>query len=300
MKRASLLVLAGTFHGDGTACCRERIAGVDALVAHPENRGGPVVLYANAATPLGVEQPAVGRFLGGLARARFTAIAPELPRVREGELTPATLEALVAVSRAAGPSVTLVGASTGAGLAILAAADPRLIDRVAAVAAVGPFASLENVLRLATTGFYGDRPYGTAPLVARAAARSHEASAPDDPAVPPLLVNRVPRRFDDLYAALAPPTKTLIRKLSPLAHIGEVRAPIELASSPADAFFPVDESRVLARAGRDVRLTVTDALEHVRPRLRPGLVSVVGLLDRTLRRAVEAEPLPTLRPVIAS
>jgi dienelactone hydrolase len=289
-------VLAATFCGDARACERERVAGVDALVARPRRGSGPVVVYANAATPLGVEQPAVGRFLNALAGVGFVAVAPELPHVREGEVTPETINSLVSVASAVGPRVALIGASTGAGLAILAAGDPRLASRVTAVAAIGPFASLRSVLQLATTGFYGDRPYPAAPLLARAAARSLAASAPNGPAVPPLLANRDPSRFDKLYGALAPGTRTLVWELSPLTRIGHVLAPVELACSPTDPFFPVDESLLLAAGGCDVRLTVTNGLLHVKPRLQPGLVSVVALLDRTLRRAVESEPVPALRP----
>ena len=113
----ALTVLASTFRGDCRACERERIAGVDALVARPRQGSGPVVVYANAATPLGVEQPAVGRFLSALASVGFVAVAPELPHVRLGEVTPETIASLVRVSRAVGPRVALVGASTGAGLA---------------------------------------------------------------------------------------------------------------------------------------------------------------------------------------
>ena len=295
----TLTVLASVLRGDASACERERFAGVEALVARPRRGLGPVVVYANAMTPLGVELPAVGRFLTGLAGAGFVAIAPELPDVRRGEVTPETIDALVRVARAAGPNVALVGASTGAGLAILAAGDPRIAHRVTAVAAVAPFASLRNVLQLATTGFYGDRPYPAAPLLVCAAARSLAATAPDDSAVPTLLANRDPRRFDELYAALEPHTRALVQELSPLARIGDVSAPVELASSPSDPFFPVEEAHALASAGRDVRLTVTPALLHVIPRLRPGLASVVALLDRTLRRAADCEPRPVLRPSLA-
>lgn len=295
----ALSVLAATFRGDPRACERERIAGVDALVARPRLGSGPVVVYANAATPLGVELPEVGRFLSGLAGVGFVAVAPELPRVREGEVTPGTIASLVAVARAAGPRIALIGASTGAGLAILAAGDPRLADRVTAVAAVGPFASLRNVLEIATAGFYGDRPHPAEPLLARAAARSLAASAPGDPAVAQLLANRDPRRFGELYEALEPGTRALVWDLSPLARIGDVLAPVELASSPSDPFFPVDESLALAEAGRDVRLTVSGALLHVKPRLRPGLVPILALLDRTLRRAADRRPAPALRPSLA-
>jgi len=295
----AITVLVSSFQGDARSCERERIAGVDALVARPRRGSGPVVVFANAATPQGIEQPAVGRFLSALAGAGFVAVAPELPHVRMGEVTPETVESLVGVAGSVGPRVALIGASTGAGLAILAAADPRIASRVTTVAAIGPFASLRNVLQLATTGYYRDRPYPAAPLLSRATARSLAASAPDDSAVAALLANRDPSRFDDLFEALAPETRALVWELSPIARIGDVRAPVELASSPTDPFFPVEESLALASAGSDVRLTVSHALLHVKPRLRPGIVSVVALLDRTLRRAAESELVPALRPSVA-
>jgi hypothetical protein len=169
---------------------------------------------------------------------------------------------------------------------------------VNAVLAIAPFASLERILRLGTTGYYGDTPYPAAPLVARATMRSLAASAPDDPAVLTLLANRDPRRFDELFAALNPATRALVAELSPVTRIEHVSAPVEIASAPDDAFFPVAEARALAEAGDNVRLTVTHALDHVRPRPRPALLRVAAALDRTLRRATEAEPLsvPALRP----
>lgn len=295
----SLTALSASLRGGGEPCERVRLAGVDALVARPRRSSGPVVVFANAATPSGIDEPAVGRFLRGLAGAGFVAVAPELPRVRNGEVTPATIDALVSAAVASGRRVALIGASTGAGLVILAASDPRLADRVSAVAAIAPFASLRSILRLGTTGFYGERPYEAAPLVAAAAGRSLTASAPDDPAVRALLANADPARFDALYAALAPETRALVEELSPVARIGLVTAPVELASSPTDPFFPVDESLALTEAGRDVRLTVTTALLHVKPRLGPGLPRLAALLERTLRRAAETEAVPVLRPSVA-
>jgi acetyl esterase/lipase len=268
---------------------RARIAGLDALRAKPRCGDGPVVVYANAATPNGIDEPAVGRLLGGFASAGFVAIAPELPHVRRGEVTPDTVDALVGVASTSGRRVALVGASTGAGLVILAAADPRVAERVSAVVSIAPFASLREILRIGTTGHYRGEPFAAAPLVGAAAARSLAASAPDDLAVPALLENRDPASFDHLYAALAPSTRALMEELSPLTRVADVLAPLEILSSPDDPFFPLDESLALAAAGRDVRLTVTPALEHVRPRTRPGLVRVAAALDRTLRRAVAAE-----------
>ena len=295
----TLTIAVAVLRGGGGRCEYERIAGIDALVARPPCGSGPVVVYANAMTPLGVDEPAIGRFVSGLAGAGFVAVAPELPDVRGGEVTPETVDALVRVASASGPQVALVGASTGAGLAILAAADPRIVRRVSGVAAIAPFASLRNLLRLGTTGFYGDRPFETAPLVDAAARRSLAASAPGDPAVPALLANRDPRAFDALYDDLQPTTRALVEELSPLTRIGGILASIELASDPNDTFYPVDESRALAEAGRDVRLTVSSALHHVCPRPRPGIVRVAAALERTLRRAAAAEPVPSLRPALA-
>lgn len=291
----SLRLLAASL-GEPPRCERMRVAGVEALVARPFSGSGPVAVYANAATPLGIEQPAVARLLGGLAAAGFVAVAPELPHVRRGEVTPRTLEALVGVASAAGPRVTLLGASTGAGLAILAAAE--LGGRVDGIAAFAPFASLRNLVRLGTTGWYGDRPYGAAPLVRTGAERSLRAAAPDDPAVELLLANRDSSRFDALYDELAAETRAAIDALSPIHAISRVAAPVELACSPRDAFCPLGESQALALAGADVRLTVTSALDHVCPRLRPGVLPLLALLERTLRRAVAA-PTPVLRPAVA-
>ena len=175
----SLTVLTAALRGGGEPCDRARIAGVDALVARPRSGSGPVVVFANAATPNGIDEPAVGRFLGGLATAGFVAVAPELPSVRRGEVTPATIDALVSVAGASGRRVALIGASTGAGLVLLAASDTRIADRVSAVSAIAPFASLRAILKLGTTGYYGDQPFDAAPLVGTAAARSLAASAPD-------------------------------------------------------------------------------------------------------------------------
>jgi acetyl esterase/lipase len=294
--RRALTVLASAVRGSGEPCERGRLAGVDALVARPRRDSGSVVVYVNAATPHGIELPAVGHFLGGLARAGFVAVAPELPRVKEGEVTPATLDALVSVATAAGPRVALIGASTGAGLAVLAAAHPRLAERVTAVAAIAPFASLRNLLQLATTGHYSGRPFAASSLIGRATERSLVASAPADPAVPALLENRDPRRFSTLYAALAPETRDLVHELSPLARVGDVRAPVEIVVSPTDRFFPCEESRALAAAGRDVRLTVTRGLEHVRPCSGLRILPMVAALERTLGRADEPQPALVLRP----
>jgi pimeloyl-ACP methyl ester carboxylesterase len=90
-----------------------------------------------------------------------------------------------------------------------------------------------------------------------------------------------------------------VERLSPLRVIDRIDVPVELVCAPFDPYCPAGEARALARVGRDVRLVVTDALEHVCPRLRPGLLTVVGVVDRLLVRAAQAEPAPMPRIAFA-
>ncbi len=308
--------------------------GVRCLLARPGEPGPwPAVVFTNAAQSLGSAEPHVQRFLHGLGRAGLLAVAPDLPGLSRGEISTETLEATVAVVRstaerkeARGGRVTLVGASTGAALALVAAADPRLDGRVSAVFAIAPFARLENVLRLATTGFHAEDgelfPHPVDPWLACAAARSLAGALPPgadrdalllalpdapvngcDPLAPPelpaalgpqaqavaeLLANRDPRRFDRLYAALPACVQAAVQRLSPLAPVGAVAAPVELASAPTDRFFPLAESRALACANADVRLTVTSTLDHVSPRIAAGGLTDLVRFVRLLARFVEA------------
>ncbi len=144
----------------------------------------------------------------------------------------------------------------------------------------------------ATTATRGSPPRRSSVL------RLHGRSRPRRPTTrpsPALLANADPAQFDALYDDLAPSTRALVDELSPLARIADVCAPVELASSPDDCFFPVEESLALARAGEDVRLTVTPALLHVYPRLRPGLFRIAARARQDAppsgrRRAVEPTP----------
>jgi hypothetical protein len=76
---------------------------------------------------------------------------------------------------------------------------------------IAPFASLREILRVATTGHYRNVRFDALPLVATATACSLLATAPTDPAVAALLANRDPQRFDELFAALAPATRALVQ-----------------------------------------------------------------------------------------
>ena len=103
----------------------------------------------NGATPDGRRHPTVHRLSLALARAGVCVVIPDLAGVAGGELSPATLAQAVAVSDATSRSpetaderVALVGVSVGGTLALLAAADSQLQQRISVVACVAPFGDL--------------------------------------------------------------------------------------------------------------------------------------------------------------
>src|SRR5262249_21699982 len=112
----------------------------DPVVRHTEIRGIPAtcvsprgvprgtIVFLNGGTRLGCHHPAVQRLAAGIGRAGYRAVVPELPGLRQGTLTPATLDDVVTVASdvAERMPVALFGVSAGASLALLAAADPSL------------------------------------------------------------------------------------------------------------------------------------------------------------------------------
>lgn len=262
------------------------------------------VLLLNGATPLGRRHPGIVRLAGGLARAGLRVLVPDLPGVARGEVTLEGVGAArsCALALAAGRRVALFGISTGTTLALLAAEEPDLADRVSVVAGTTCYTDLRDLIRLATTGTYETRGrlrrYPAGPFLALCVGRSvcagldpgpgREALAAelagvrdDDPdplarlrglrlvglgvearAALDLLANRDPACFDALYAALPEATRAKIDQLSPVVGAGRLRAPVELLVDPYDKYFPLEHALSLARASPLVRVTVTGALAH--------------------------------------
>jgi putative flippase GtrA/pimeloyl-ACP methyl ester carboxylesterase len=262
-----------------------------------EARG--TIVFLNGGTRLGCNHPAVQRLVRGMGRAGCLVVAPELPGLKDGELTLATLEAAVEAATAAAATastgrIVLFGVSAGGSLALLAAADSSLEGRVSAVVAIAPWAELDAIVRMATTGFYDGAPRETTPLVQHFVASSLQAAAEpgrDGRAVDELLANRDPQRFDALRAALPAEIDSVLEQLSPLRAAGRLDISIELVSAADDGYFPLAEAEKLAAALPQARLTVTSLLDHVR--LRPSarvhdLVRFTRFTARSFAAAVTA------------
>jgi hypothetical protein len=106
-----------------------------------------------------------------------------------------------------------------------------------------------------------------------------------------LLANRAPRRFDRLYAALSPSMRADVERLSPIHEARGLVAPVYIASAPHDKYFPLAETRDLARKATDthVSLTVTSTLHHAIPSVSLSGIGALfrfnGWMLRSLRAA---------------
>ena len=267
----------------------------------------PTFLFANGATPAGRAHSVPLRLGEALAHAGFALCIPDLQGVAGGELTPATLKTAVDCTTVLADRpctfrgrIGLVGVSVGGTLALLVAADQALARRISVVVCVAPFSDLRQVMRLATTGTYagerGSEPYPVPSSLSTGLAASllalPGASAPPDPAaaaIEALLANRAPEHFDPLFAHLPRDVREAAAALSPVHSIGQVLAPVEIATAPRDRYFPVAESRALAALNPNVRVTVSSALAHAIPRLDgaslAGLYRFHQFLGRSLRAA---------------
>jgi pimeloyl-ACP methyl ester carboxylesterase len=289
----------------------------------------PAIVFVNGATRAGRHHAKVQRLARGLARAGFLAVVPDLPGLPLGEITPETTAATIDVTKATGERsdvrdgrVGLYGVSVGASLALLAAESAVLAHHVTVVGGEAPWVDMRRMIRLATTGRYLGERYETDPYASLAIARSLaarltrsgergrllarlEAVDDDDPRpldslegteyrggagrLVALLQNRSPRRFNRLYARLPSSLRTSVAALSPIRRAGRLGLPVELASSPHDKYFPPAETRALARAAPDVRVTVTSTLDHAVPNPSVGDVADLfrfdGFVMRFLRLA---------------
>jgi acetyl esterase/lipase len=311
-----------------------QLAGTAGTIVRPGSQPPwPALVFVNGATPDGRAHPMVLRLSESLARTGRLVHIPDLPGISGGELSPATLAATIDYVEAVADSgdtaegrVGLAGVSVGASLALLAAADPRLADRISVVACVAPYSDMANVMLLATTGMYRRdgrfEPYPVPAYLWVGLARSVTAILPPspgiealtaelraiDPAAPDpvarfgdrsfddlgadaasvlrLLVNRDPARFDALFTALPEHVRTTVDALSPVRAASGLRASVEIVTAPRDRYFPVAESRALATASPLVRVTVTSLLAHATPRLHPRYLAELGQLNGFFVRAL--------------
>src|SRR5215216_634296 len=308
------------------------IAGNPAFVVKPRGEGPyPAVFFVNGIVTQGRKLPEVRRLAEGLARAGYLVVVPDLPGLRWGEIRPETVHETAEVARAVSElpdardgEVSMVGVSTGATLALLAAEREDVAGRTSVVAGVAPYTDVKTVLDIATTGHYENDGrlvrYEADPFLSGAITQSLVSMLPPSEdretlleeleevdrlrpefltelrgmgaqasSVAELLANEDPRRFDELYAGLPDGVRANLEELSPLAGDERVSVPVELISGPQDKYFPVSESYAVWRIAPQARVTVTESLDHAELnfsfRELPAFLRINGFMVHSLREA---------------
>ncbi len=284
------------------------VEGAAADLYHPLALRHPSgLVLVHGLSPQGKDDPRLAQAARLLARTGFRVAVPTIPGLTGLRLRPEDAEPVVAAIRAlegedSSRRVTVLGVSVGAGPALLAAADPRVADRVGMVLSLGGYASTVELLRYFLTGAYVYRGVSgrgaPQPEAARLFLRENldllgdgedrqklrawlsESGAsppttlsPEGAAVMRLVENRDPARVETLVRALPPGLQRLLARLSPEEAVPRVRARLFLVHGRNDPAVPFTESLRLADAAgkAGTRLVVAGMLQHVEPgEGRPG------------------------------
>lgn len=267
-------------------------------------RGGLVLVPGLSRT--GKDHPAFRHLAASLARKGFLVIAPDFPGLRQFHVSATDVETIVravqALTAEAPPPIGILGFSFGAGPTLLAAADPRIRDRVDLVGSFGGYWDLPDVIRFVTTGWYAEddgwhrrtqqsynrwkllaalAPYAADPRERERLQRLVDlklANPSEDVSVQArrlgsegrqllaLVEARERERLDELLAALNPAIRERLSQLSPATAIARVRAWVLVAHGRDDDSIPYTESVRLARAAPNLgRLVVFDGYTHTFP-----------------------------------
>src|SRR5439155_26793093 len=192
-------------------------ASVDRYAPAGYSGGAPLVLVHGLA-PEGKDDPRVREAAALLARSGFDVAVPAIPGLTRGRLRSDDVAPVVATLAARPAPTVVLGVSVGAGPPLLAAADPRVRDRVRAVVSLGGYASALEVLRFWLTGAY---EYGETrgrvrhdPALVRAFVRANADLL--DPGEGEALESADPERAARVLASLPAARRRALDALSPL------------------------------------------------------------------------------------
>jgi dipeptidyl aminopeptidase/acylaminoacyl peptidase len=289
----------------------------------------PGMVVCLGVVPFGVDHPQVPRLGEALARAGFAALLFWSPAMRDFRLDVADIEdiasaceALLSRSDIDSSRSGLLGTCVGGAFALMAAASPRIRDRVSFVAAYAAYSSMWTLVRdIASASMCRDglrRPWPVDPLTRKvfvhtvtAVLQPEEAqllregyaeryATPDvcsksdtGRALLPLLASPSADEANQALCRLPVTLQDRLSVLSPLEHVGEVRAPlIVLLHDRDDLVMPVGESRRLrdALSGRGgVHYTEFTVFKHLDP--TKGKASPIALVSELIRFGRSIYPL---------
>jgi dienelactone hydrolase len=244
---------------------------------------GAMLIYLGIASP--ADDPYAQALVRGLARQGVVVLVHQSSRMEAGIIDPIEVEGIVQaylylrerpeVDR---ERIGILGFSVGAGLALRAAADPRITSELAFLHSFGGYYDAASVLSAVTTEQVvvegRPEPWIPDPLAAslfqhallatveNEAERAQLQAALSSDAKPPAVLSQRGRTLLALYENKDPSRTQQILKndpdlvgwlqeISPSTAIEQVRARLYIAHDHADAFLPFSESRALAEAAQD-------------------------------------------------
>jgi pimeloyl-ACP methyl ester carboxylesterase len=247
-------------------------ASVDLYSRPGGNRGARLVLV-HGFSPGGKDDPRVREAAALLSRAGFDVAVPTIPGLTRGRLGPEDVEPVVATLGTRAEPAVVVAVSVGAGPALLAAADPRVRDRVRVVLSLGGYASATEVVRFWLTGVYS---YGGVagrvdhdPELVRMFVQANGDRL--DPPARALLEGGEPGGAARFLAALPAELQSYLDALSPIRVARDIRARLVLVHGRTDRAVPYTESLRLAAARPErTTLVLVGVVDHVKGRGAAG------------------------------
>ncbi len=244
---------------------------------------GAILIYLGIASP--ADDPYAQALVRGLAKQGIIVLVHQSGRMEAGIIDPSEIEGIVQAVRylherpeVDGERIGILGFSVGAGLALRAAADPRIRDDIAFIHSFGGYFDAANVLGAVTTEQVLVRgeaePWVPDPLAAslfqhallatveneaeRAqlqAALTGDGEAPADLSqrgrtLLALYANEDPRLTREILNG-DPTLVGWLRDISPAPAMQDVSARLYVAHDHADAFLPYSESLHLAEAAKE-------------------------------------------------
>jgi dienelactone hydrolase len=136
-----------------------RDGGIRVRIFSPAGTARTTVLLVSGVHPHGIDEARLVRFARDLAGTGMTIVTPEIPDLRNYQVTPKVTDAIedvalwiVKAQDRFDTPVAIFGISFSGGLAIVAAGRPSLRDRLAYVLSLGGHGNLPRVLRYLCTG----------------------------------------------------------------------------------------------------------------------------------------------------
>jgi pimeloyl-ACP methyl ester carboxylesterase len=241
-------------------------ASVDLYGRPGANRGAPLVLVHGFSAD-GKDDRRVREAATLLSRAGFDVAVPTIPGLTRGRLGPEDVEPVVATLAARAEPAVVVAVSVGAGPALLAAADPRVRDRVRVVLSLGGYASATEVVRFWLTGTYsyegvsGRVDHDPALVRMFVRANGDRLDAPSRA----LLEGGDPGGAARFLAATPAELQSYLDSLSPIRVARDIRARLVLVHGRTDRAVPYTESLRLAAARPErTTLVLVGVVDHVK------------------------------------